>query len=249
MLEDAGELELRIDPRRIVVAQLHDVGQPREPLESSAIRGLVAEDRRPDVRVEDDRPAPCLTIDQRLVGCCGRVDRQSQRPDVNRPHVLWQRGHGFRQQVGEGRPGQIEGVGVPSVVLPMDDGERCRGIGPAHERHVDARLEQPTGEQTAVLVVRKCSEKRHRDPQPTERDRGVERAAAGDWPMQAVLVDEVDESLAPDDDHGARSAGGISPEPRAISLTGTIWCTVGEVSPSSRRNRRSAADRPSACGS
>src|SRR5205823_9171573 len=27
------------------------------------------------------------------------------------------------------------------------------------------------------------------------------------------------------------------------------WCTDGELSPSSRRNRRSAADRPSACGS
>src|SRR6266480_4434923 len=133
--------------------------------------------------------------------------------------------------------------------MPMDDGERCRGIGPAHEGHVDARLEQQTGEQAAVLVVRERPQKRHGDPEATERNRGVERSAAGDRAEYAVFVDEVDEGLASDDDHGARSAGGISPDPRAISLTGTTWCTDGDVSPSSRLNRRSAADRPSACGS
>ena len=62
----------------------------------------------------------------------------------------------------------------------------------------------------------------NRDSEATERDRGVERSAAGDRAEQTVFLDEVDESLAADDDHAAPPSGLISPDPRAISLTGTI---------------------------
>ena len=103
----------------------------------------------------------------------------------------------------------------------MDDGERRRGIGPADERHVDAGLDQQPGEQAPVVIVRERAEIRHRDPEATERDRGVEGPTAGHRAEQTVLVDEVDESLAADDDHEPRPAGLISPDPRAISLTGT----------------------------
>src|SRR5438067_13192870 len=53
--------------------------------------------------------------------------------------------------------------------------------------------------------------------QMTERDRSVERAAAAKRMRRSVFVDDVDQRLSGDDDH---EAGGISPDPRAISVTG-----------------------------
>src|SRR5436189_830680 len=73
---------------------------------------------------------------------------------------------------------------------------------------------------------------------------GVQTCALPIWPTaghrteQTVVVDEVDERLAADDDHEARSVGLISPDPRGISVTGTMWWTEGDASPSRRRKRK-----------
>src|SRR6266511_3935409 len=96
--------------------------------------------------------------------------------------------------------------------MTMDHGERCRSIGPPDERHVDPGLEQQPGEQAPVLVVRERAEIRHRDPETTERDRGVEWSAAGDRTEQAVFVALVDEQGLP------RPVPGGGPFNTAIAL-------------------------------
>src|SRR5262249_17301354 len=48
-LEDVREWQIRIDPRRVVLAQLDDVGKTREPLEPAAVLVRVAEDLWADI--------------------------------------------------------------------------------------------------------------------------------------------------------------------------------------------------------
>src|SRR5439155_18592851 len=104
-------------------------------------------------------------------------------------------------------------------------------------------------ENASVVTTGKRSEVSDWQPEPAERDRRVERPSARHCAQHSPLLDEIDECLAADDDHGARPFGLISPEPRAIKVTGKPSCTDCEPSPSSRRNKSSAALRPSACGS
>jgi len=101
----------------------------------------------------------------------------------------------------------------------MDKGERGRSIGPANERHVDAGFDQQPPEKPSVVVVGEGAEICDRDTEATECDRGVERPTAGHRLEYPVVVDEIDQSFAADDDHDARSLGEISPDPRAMSFT------------------------------
>ena len=153
-------------------------------------------------------------------------------------------------EVGESRPGEIEGVAVAAITpVLIHDGYRRRGIARSHQRQVDARVSQQSSEDASVVVPGKRSEVGDWKPEPAERDRRVERPTARHWAQHASFLDEIDKCLAGDDNHAARPFGVISPEPRAISVTGKTSCTDGEASPSSRRNKSSAAVRPSACGS
>src|SRR5581483_12176417 len=124
------------------------------------------------------------------------------------------------------------------------------GIRPPHERRVDAGVDEALGEHLPVGVARDRAEEADRNIEAAEGDCGVERSASGNHAERPVIVDEVDEGLAAGDDHRASGClGGISPEPRAIRVTGMTWWTAEPVFPSSRRKSCSAAVRPIACGS
>ena len=155
---------------------------------------------------------------------------------MNAPGLVRQDGKRLGRHVGEGRLDQRERVRVPPVRLAVHRRLRRRQIGARDERFVDPRLRQQLVEHRAVGVAGDRAEERHRDVEATERDRGVERPPACNGPPRLAVLDEIDERLAPDDDHEAAGAvGAISPEPRAINSTGSTSCTGGEVSPSRRR--------------
>src|SRR5919201_2545441 len=142
----------------------------------------------------------------------------------------------MRREIDEGRAADVEGeLVVPVAVMVHDRAGRGR-VRPSHERRVDAGLDELLREHLPVRVAGDDAEETDRDVEPAEGDRGVERASAGHWAQQSVVLDEIDERLAADDDHeGAGLVGGISPDPRAINVTGMTRWTAGAVSPSRRR--------------
>src|SRR5262249_42596036 len=100
-LEDVREWQIRIDPRRVVLAQLDDVGKTREPLEPAAVLVRVAEDLWADIRVENDASSTGFAVEQRHVRARRRIERERERADMDRPGVLGQRRQQLGRKIGE----------------------------------------------------------------------------------------------------------------------------------------------------
>jgi hypothetical protein len=92
-----------------------------------------------------------------------------------------------------------------------------------------------SGKHLSVGIAGDRSEEPDRDLESAERDRRVQRSAAGHRSRFPAVIDGIDERLAPDDDHDVVDLGVISPEPRGIRVTGMTVLTAGALSPSSRR--------------
>src|SRR4029078_3343966 len=112
-------------------------------VETRTISLGVAEDSRPDVRVEDDRALVGFAFNKQSRCHRGPVDRQRERSDV-KSHGLTGKSRQRRSwEVSESRPGEIKGVAVAAITpVLIHDSYRRRGIGRSKQREVDARVSQ-----------------------------------------------------------------------------------------------------------
>ena len=135
----------------------------------------------------------------------------------------------------------VEVVGRSPVLVEVGEGDR-RGQRDVHDgAQIDAFRGQRAGERRAEAVVGECAEERRVALEARDRAADVEGRATRMRLDRAVEADDqVEERLSGDQDHGA-----ISPEPRSISVVGTMTRLVGDVSPSMRAKSSSAAVRPS----
>ena len=201
-VEDGLGRLARVEPRRVRVAQLDHVGEPRPALEAAPVVVPVAEHRGADVRVDHDQPPPRLPLEQGLDRAGGRIRRERERARAQRENVGPELGQVAGGEVRVGRPLEVEHELVAAVLRLLDDGEGGRR-GPVQDvAEVDAALGEPGLEQAPEAVVGEAPEEADRDLEAAEGDGRVERAAAGQRPQRPVLLDQVDQSLAHGDDHG-----------------------------------------------
>ena len=99
-----------------------------------------------------------------------------------------------------------------SGAVDVGDGDGGGFRSDARQLEAGAVRDQQVRQLAAEDIVGDAAQKCCRHSQPCQRARRVERPPAGDGALRAVVVvDDVDQRLAADDDHGR-----ISPEPRVI---------------------------------
>ena len=84
--------EVRVEPRDVRDAQLHQVGDVGELFEPVQVAVSIVTHGRPDVRIDHERPCARLTLGELGDRCSGGIGREGERPDMDRSDLCGQLG-------------------------------------------------------------------------------------------------------------------------------------------------------------